>query len=274
MSNAQQIAHAATFRSLHAPGELVVFPNAWDAGSAALFVANGARAITTTSCAVAWSLGYADGEDLPLEELLGAVRRMVRAVSVPVSVDFERGYGKTPREVAESVTRVLETGAVAVNLEDGAGRPEALAESIAAAREAARRFGVDLFINSRTDIVLHRTHPPEQHVEESLARAKIFEEAGADGFFVPGLQNPDHIQAITRGTSLPLNVLAWPGLAPVPELRRLGVRRVTVGGRLGEVALEAARRACVELLQAGTYSFPVGEITYAGMNALFAPPRA
>ena len=271
MTNSRQIVNAASFRSLHAPGEMLVLPNAWDAASAALFETCGARAIATSSSALAWSLGYPDGERMGIDTHVETIRRIVRSVSIPVSVDFERGYGETPKNVTESVTRMLEAGAVGINLEDSAGDPNALAERIAASREAARRFGVDLFINSRSDIILHGTHHAEQHVEELLRRAKIFQSAGADGFFVPALSKPEHIQEIVRGTSLPLNLFAaMPGLAPVPELRRLGVRRLSVGGKLAEVALEAARRACVELLQAGTYGFDTGEINYHQMNALFS----
>lgn len=266
---------ASTFRSLHAPGEMLVLPNAWDSASAALFEASGARATATTSSAMAWSLGYPDGEHVPIELLADVVRRIVRTVSIPVSVDLERGFGRTPREVGESVTRVLDAGAVGFNLEDGDSAPEVFAERVRAAREAAQRAGIDAFINARTDIVLRRTHPPEQHVAESLARAKIYEAAGADGFFVPGLRTLEHIEAIAKGTSLPLNVLSGPGLADVATLRQLGVRRLSIGGNLAEVAYESARRACVELVQSGTYSsfFPA-EITYAKMNALFVKNRS
>ncbi|WP_394849078.1 isocitrate lyase/phosphoenolpyruvate mutase family protein [Pendulispora brunnea] len=261
----------ATFRSLHAPGEMLVLPNAWDSASAALFAASGARATATTSSGLAWSLGYPDGEHVPVALLADVVRRMVRTVDIPVSVDLERGYGRTPREVAETVARILDTGAVGFNLEDGSGDPGAFAEHLHAAREAAQRAGVDAFINARTDIVLHGKHPAEQHVSECLARAKVYAAAGADGFFVPGLRTPEHIEAISKGTPLPLNVFSGPGLADVATLRQLGVRRLSVGGRLTEVAYEAARRACVELLDSGTYSsfFPA-EITYAKMNAFFA----
>ncbi|WP_394838533.1 isocitrate lyase/phosphoenolpyruvate mutase family protein [Pendulispora rubella] len=263
--------NAATFRSLHAPGEMLVLPNAWDCASAALFEASGARATATTSSAMAWSLGYPDGEHVPVALLADVVRRMVRTVSIPVSVDLERGFGATPRDVAESVTRILDAGAVGFNLEDGSGDPKAFAERLHAAREAAQRAGVDAFINARTDVVLHGKLPPEKHVEECLARAEVYAAAGADGFFVPRLSTPPHIEAVAKGTSLPLNVLSGPGLANVATLRQLGVRRLSIGGNLAEVAYEAARRACTELVQSGTYSsfFPA-EITYPKMNAFFA----
>jgi len=172
--------------------------------------------------------------------------------------------------VDQTSERILDAGAVGLNLEDNAGSPADLAERIAAARTAAERRGVNLFINARTDIVLHRTHPPDHYVEESLARAKIYQDAGADGFFVPDIRSPEHIEAITKGTSLPVNVLAMPEVPDVAELRKRGVRRLSIGGRLAEVAYAAARRACAELLEAGTYSsFYPADITYAKMNKFF-----
>ncbi len=262
---------ASTFRRLHDPGEFLVIPNAWDVASAALFAASGARAIATTSCGVAWSYGYPEGERLPLDLLVDLIARTTRVVSIPVSVDFERGYGRTAHDVGEAVSRLLDAGAVGINLEDDAGPPEEIVARIRAARTVADRHGVDLFINARTDVVLHRAVPEARYVEESLVRAKMFAEAGADGFFVPGLYVPEQIEAVVRGTSLPLNLVPIvPQVPDVATLRRLGVRRLSVGGRITEVAFSAARRACVELLEKGTYSsfFP-GDISYDGMNALF-----
>jgi len=272
MANPMQISQAAAFHSLQAPGGFLLIPNAWDAASAKVFEVSGAKAIATTSCAVAWALGFADGEKISLDALATVVRSMTRSVSIPVSVDFERGYGETPNEVASSVTRILDVGAVGINLEDGVRPATELGVRIAAARHAAQRFGVPLFINARTDVVIHRTHPPEQQVDEILARAKIFQDAGADGLFVPGLTNPDHIEAVVRGTSLPLNLFAaLPNLPPVAELRRLGVRRLSTAGRFAEVALDAARRACIEFLESETYSaFERCELNYHMMNAFFA----
>ncbi|WP_394838781.1 isocitrate lyase/phosphoenolpyruvate mutase family protein [Pendulispora rubella] len=269
-----QISRAAAFQSLHAPGEFLSIPNAWDAASAKIFEASGAKAIATTSCAVAWALGFADGEKISLDALTTVVRGITRSVSIPVSVDFERGYGETPNDVAASVTRILDVGAVGINLEDGFGPANELGVRIAVARRAALRFGVPLFINARTDVVLHRTRRPEQEVDEILARAKIYQDAGADGLFVPGLSNPDHIEAVARGTSLPLNLFAaLPKLPPVAELRRLGVRRLTTAGRFAEVAFDAARRACIEFLESGTYSaFERCELNYHVMNGFFAKP--
>ncbi len=261
---------AARFRAAHEQGRLLVLPNAWDAASARLVETSGAEAIATSSAAVAWSLGYQDGQHLPIEALVAATAAIARVVSVPLTVDFELGYSDDPALVAAAVLHLTDAGAVGVNLEDGSAPPELLARKIRAVREAAAARGVDVFINARTDVYLHGLVPPAEAVEETIRRARIYGEAGCDGLFVPKVTTAADIEAIVRGTALPLNVMAMPGIAPVAELRRLGVRRLSVGPALMEVALSAARRACVELLEHGTYaSLFVDDITYAQMNALF-----
>ena len=273
MDHVASAALVKRFRAAHAGDRLLVLPNAWDAAAARLFEKSGAQAIATPSAALSWSHGYRDGEHLPLEALVAAVAEITRVVSVPVTVDLERGYSDAPESVAEAVLRVIEVGAVGVNLEDGSAPPELLARKIQAVRQAASARGVDVFINARTDVYIRGLVPRERAVEETLARARLYADAGCDGLFVPAATLLDDIEAITRGCSLPLNLLAIPGTAPVAELRLRGVRRLSVGPGLAEVAFAAARRACVELLEHGTYaSLFASDVTYAEMNGLF-PPR-
>jgi 2-methylisocitrate lyase-like PEP mutase family enzyme len=261
---------AERFRASHGQGRLLVLPNAWDAASARLVEVSGAEAIATSSAAVAWAHGYADGEHLPIEVLVAAVGAITRVVSAPVTVDLERGYSDDPEGVAAAVLRVIDAGAVGVNLEDASAPPELLARKIRAVRDAVGARGVDVFINARTDVYLRGLVRPEQAVEETIARARIYGEAGCDGLFVPKVTTADDIKAIVRATELPLNVMAMPGIGPIAELRRCGVRRLSVGPGLSEVAFAAARRACVELLEHGTYeSLFACDVTYAEMNGLF-----
>jgi 2-methylisocitrate lyase-like PEP mutase family enzyme len=265
--------HAALverFRAAHGPGRLLVLANAWDAGSARLIEASGAEALATSSAALAWAQGYADGEQLPIDALIAVVAAITRCVAAPLTVDFERGYGDDPAAVGAAVARVIEAGAVGVNLEDGSGPPELLAAKIRAVRAAAAARDADVFINARTDVYLRGLVPGERAVEETLARARLYAEAGCDGIFVPKLTARAEIEAIVRGTALPLNLMAMPGIAPVAELRELGARRLSVGPGLAEAAFAAARRACVELLQHGTYdALFASDVTYAEMNGLF-----
>jgi 2-methylisocitrate lyase-like PEP mutase family enzyme len=143
-----------TFRILHRRPNLLILPNAWDAGSARLIESLGATAIATTSAGVAWSRGYPDGDALPIEQLLATAREIARVIRVPLTIDIEGGYSGDPAVVAQVVAGVIDAGAAGINIEDGAVLPDLLCAKIEAARQAASRTGVDLFINTRTDVYL------------------------------------------------------------------------------------------------------------------------
>lgn len=260
---------AARFHALHAVGRMLVLPNAWDAGSARLVAGCGAEAIATTSSGVAWTHGRPDGQILAFSEVLAVVAAIARAVPIPVSADLEAGYATDPKTVGEHVAAVIGAGAVGINLEDGHESPDVTARKIAAARAAAEREGVDLFINARADTYLKKLVPPERAVAETLARGARYRDAGASGLFVPRLRGAGEIREIVAGTPLPVNLLAMPGLAPVKELAALGVRRVSAGGGVALAGWTAAKAAAEALLGDGRY-----EAMYAGavpdMNRLMA----
>ena len=260
----------ARFRALHRASVLVL-PNAWDALSARLVEQAGAQAIATGSAAVAWAHGYRDGEQLPLWRLLDTVRALARDLTVPLSIDLERGYGDAPEGTADAVAQVIDAGAVGVNLEDGGRSPTLLADKIRAVRA---RSGPDVFVNARTCVVLHDAVAPGDTVREVLARARLFAEAGADALFVPRLADEASIRAIVQGTPLPLNLMLVPELAPLPALAGWGVRRLSIGPRLAELAYGMARRAARALLDQGRYDALIDPelLTYAEANALFSPP--
>jgi len=223
---------ASTFHALHQQAQPLILPNAWDAGSARLIASCGAQAIATTSAGVAWSLGYRDGDVLPVDEHLAAVRRIRRVIDLPLSVDIEGGYSDDAATVGEHVARFIEAGAVGINLQDGSGDPLLLCRKIEAARKAAQRSGVPLYINVRTDVYARKLAPPGEYVGEVLRRARGYQDAGADGLFALGAADVEEIRAIAAGTPLLLNVVAWPGLPPVQELAQLGVRRLSAGSWL------------------------------------------
>jgi 2-methylisocitrate lyase-like PEP mutase family enzyme len=259
------------FRALHAGPSMLVLPNAWDAATARLVEHAGARAVATSSAAVSWAHGVADGEHLPREAVLSAARDVVRAVRVPVTVDLEAGYSRDATEVAALVRQVLELGAAGINLEDGKDPPELLAAKIESCKRAAAAMGADLFVNARTDVYLAGLVPADRAVDETLRRARIYEAAGCDSLFVPCVTDEAAIRAIAAGARVPLNVLALPGLAPVADLARWGVRRLSVGTALANAALATVRNATRELLEAGTYGALFGDrILTKEMNALFA----
>ncbi len=242
---------ASTFAQLHAGPDVLVLANAWDAASARVVEKAGAKAIATSSAAVAWAHGYADGHDLPISRLVVTIEEIARAVRVPISADAEAGYADDPVEVQENIAALVRAGAVGINLEDGHDPSALHCAKIAAAREGAKGAGVALFINARVDVFLKKLVPPEAAVEEAIKRGRAAKAAGASGLFVPGAVKPDEIAAIAKGVDLPLNVLAFPSLPPVAELAKLGVRRLSAGALIGRVALAAARDAAQTFLAQG-----------------------
>jgi 2-methylisocitrate lyase-like PEP mutase family enzyme len=257
---------AERFRNLHAPGRLLVLPNAWDAGSARVIESCGAEAIATTSSGVAWALGFPDGDALPPRVLVDAVARIVRVLAVPLTVDAEGGYSSDAGAVAETVRALADAGAVGVNLEDGAGSPDLLCAKITAIKRAAP----DVFVNTRTDVVLRGLVPPERQVAETLDRARRYRDAGCNGLFVPKVSDPTMIRAIVEGTDLPVNVMLVPNLPSLVELRRLGVRRVSAGGAIAQAAHGLTRRLAAQFLADGGYGAMFeGAATYPELNALF-----
>jgi 2-methylisocitrate lyase-like PEP mutase family enzyme len=235
--SAQAAAKAEAFRSLHVSGRPLVLFNIWDAGTAKVVASAGARALATGSWSVAAANGFADGERLPLDLAIDNLARIVRAADLPVTIDLESGYGETASEVARSVARAIEAGAVGCNLEDSFPRDGSLrdideqAERIAAARSAASDAGVAMFINARTDVFFQE--PASAHdkamVRVALDRARIFAEAGADGLFVPGVVDETLIGHLVEASPLPVNIMVEENTPSLSRLAELGVARVSHG---------------------------------------------
>ena len=278
MAITTQPAKANHFRELHHGPRILVLPNAWDVASARVFEELGFPAVATTSAGVANSLGYPDGEHVPLSEMLAVIERVARAVSVPVTADIEAGYGRNVGQVVDTVRRVIATGAVGINLEDRTGetdRPLAdvslQIEKITGVREVASSLGVPLVVNARTDVYLLGAGEPASRFSETVRRLNDYRQAGADCLFAPGVSEGKTIADLAREVGGPLNILAVRGTPPIPELERIGVSRVSVGSGPMRSALTAARRVGEELLHAGTYkSFTEDVMTYVEVNRLFA----
>jgi 2-methylisocitrate lyase-like PEP mutase family enzyme len=241
-----------SFAALHVPGDPVILFNVWDAGSALAAEKAGARAIATGSASVAMAHGVADGEALPIDLALANAGRIVGAVGLPVTIDFEGGYAVDPEGVAANLGRLAETGAIGCNIEDqvvggeGLHPIDAQAKRIAAARKAV---GDAFFINARTDIFLKA--PRETHdsakVDAAIERAHAYADAGASGFFVPGLADLALLERVCRASPLPVNFMALPGAPKAAEVARTGIARISHGPfpyrRVMEAFEQAAREA-------------------------------
>ncbi|MBV8201464.1 MAG: isocitrate lyase/phosphoenolpyruvate mutase family protein [Acidobacteria bacterium] len=275
---------ARAFLAMHGR-PILVLPNAWDVASARVVEAAGARAVATSSAAVAAALGYPDGERLPREQMLQAVRRIAAAVAVPVTADVEAGYGRSHEELAATIRGVLAAGAVGINLEDGTGargddaaplRPLAeQVERIRTVRAAAAAAGVPLVINARVDVYLAEAGPAEGRFAETVRRCNAYREAGGDCLFVPGVSDAGLIARLVREAGGPLSLLAGRATPPAAELERLGVVRLSAGSGLMRAALGFVRDAARELLTEGTHQrLFAGSLSAAEWQALLREPAA
>lgn len=277
MERQAQRRRARRLHELHREDDPLVVLNAWDAGSARVFEQSGAPAVGTTSAGIAYALGRPDGEALTRAELVDATARIATVLEVPLTADVESGYGATPAEVGETVAAILDAGAVGINVEDaapegGAGlRP--VADQVArlqAARAAADAAGVELFLNGRTDVFWLGLGEPSERLEQAVARARAYVEAGADGIFVPGLADPDTVAAFTAAVPAPVNLLASRETPSLEALRRLGVRRLSVGSGPVRAVLDIAGRIALEVLETGNSELmAAGTLTYREANELF-----
>jgi 2-methylisocitrate lyase-like PEP mutase family enzyme len=259
------------FRELHAPGEFLILPNAWDAGSARVIENAGAKAIATSSAALAWAQGYPDGDALPPRILVRVIESITRVIGVALSVDCEGGYSNDPIIAGNNIFDFASAGAVGINIEDGTQPPDLLCAKIEAAKRAGERAGIDLFVNARTDVLLKQLTSRERAVDEILSRAERYRNAGADGIFVPRLGDPNEIQTIARAIDpLPLNVMATPRLPPASELRRFGVRRLSAGAGVARAAISHTIGIATGFLRDGQSDEIFTHITdKTDMNALF-----
>jgi 2-methylisocitrate lyase-like PEP mutase family enzyme len=243
---------AQAFQALHA-GEPFVIPNPWDAGSARVLAALGFKALASTSSGFAFTLGRLDG-NVTLDEAVAHAEMLDRATDLPVSVDLENGYGADPDDAASAVTRIAEAGAVGASIEDydRGGRIYDLdhaVERVAAAVEAARRQAFPFTLTARAEN--HIRGNPD--LNDTIGRLQAFEAAGADVLYAPGLRTPAEIRAVCEALSKPVNVLARPALS-LAEIVEAGAQRVSVGGALTWVAVDALAAAATEIRDRGDFS--------------------
>lgn len=239
-----------SFAALHTPGTPLILFNVWDAGSAQAVTRAGARAIATGSWSVAAANGFGDAEALPIDLALANAKRIVRATELPVTIDFEGGYAVEPDAVAANMARLADTGAAGCNFEDriigGTGR-HSVADQGLRIRAAAGALPRGFFINARTDIFLQADAPSHDDamVDEAIERAHAYAEAGARGFFAPGLIDLRLLGRLCETSPLPVNFMAFPGAPSADEVAATGVARISHGPypyRNAMAELEAAAR--------------------------------
>ncbi len=261
MDRSTLVARAEAFRQLHHASSPLILANVWDPLGAKLMERTGFPAVATSSAAVAFSLGYDDGQLLRWDAMREAIRQIAAAVSVPVTADVERGFAEEPKALAENMRQVWEAGAVGINLEDslvegGELRPlDQQCERIHAVREMAIREGVPLVINARVDVFLRsREQPDQERVQEVQERGNAYLESGADCVYPIPVGDLETLKAIGTVVRGPLNAYgAADDAATVQELADAGVQRISLGTGVLRASFTAMQTLASELHTHGTY---------------------
>jgi 2-methylisocitrate lyase-like PEP mutase family enzyme len=247
--------------------------------SARVFEDAGFPAVVTSSAALSVSLGYPDGETIQKEELFAAVRRIAGRLNVPLSADIESGFGATIPELVDTVRRVIEAGAVGVNIEDIANYEkntlyslEAQVERLHAVRKASDSLGIQLVINARSDAYRYSAGDEEARFQEVIQRERAYEDAGADCLYPMGLTDKKRIASFVKSVTKPVNVMARKGIPTIAELESIGVRRLSLGPGPIYATTALLRKIAQELREKGSYeTMLTGAITFDELNALARP---
>lgn len=280
MVSQSQKEKAELFLKLHHDKEILVLLNSWDPGSARVVEASGYKAIGTTSMGLSASLGYPDCEAIPFSEMLEAVGRIVGKVNLPVTMDFEAGFGKNINEILGHTRQLIDKGVVGINIEDSHNLNPDLLDTgefcaiIKAIHDLSESLGFHLVINARTDVFLTSRESHSNQLGEAIERGNKYREAGADCIFVPDVWEKDKISVLVREINAPVNILANPSNGkgmppPIKELENMGVARVSVGSSLKKSTLALVKKIADEIAQNGTYHILSETLTPLD-NALFA----
>ena len=272
----KQAQKAEQFRKLHHGPRMLLLPNAWDVASARILEECGHPAIATSSAAVAFSLGYPDGQRISRDEMLEVAGRIARAVSVPVTADLEAGYGTTVKDMVETVRAAIAAGIIGMNLEDVTGDDESSlvdmplqVEKIRAIRETVKSLGVPFVLNARTDIYLLPVGAEATRFERTVERLRAYRHAGADCLFPPGLYDRETIAKLVKAVGAPINILANPACPPMAELEKIGVARVSAGSGIMRAAMGLVRRIGKEMLESRSFeTMFVGATPYIDLNRM------
>lgn len=221
------------FHQLHEQDYPLLIANVWDVPSAKIAEKLGFQAIGTSSAAIATMLGYQDGEEISFTELEYIVSRIADNTKLPLTVDLESGYSRDPLIVSDHIKRISDLGVVGINIEDSVVNDqrrlldsEAFSTFLQDIKESLQKQNIDIFINVRTDTFLLNI---ANKIEETIKRMNQYEQAGANGIFIPCLEKESEIREIMKNTSLPMNIMCMPGLQNFKKLQELGVKRISMG---------------------------------------------
>ena len=247
---------AELFRKQHHEKRILLLPNVWDTITARLISSAGFHSLATASFSVAAANGYEDGEKIPFDKLVKVVAEIANAVDVPVSVDFERGYANDLPSLADNIRQLLAAGAIGINIEDRASSGKGLVsiseqcKKLETIREAGIKYGINMFINARTDAYLLKTG--NNFIDETIERGKAYQDAGADCFYPVAIDNYSDIQRVLAEIPLPLNVLLMKQVGDLKKLEEIGVKRVSLGPASLKYVLTKLRSMVVNLTRYDT----------------------
>lgn len=261
MNKKRQAKKAETFRELHLDPKLLVLPNIWDPVGARLLEHLGFPAVATASAAVAYALGYDDGEVIEFDTMVDMVGRVAASVDVPLTADIERGYADSPDGVATNARAIVDAGAVGINIEDSLSEGGALrpvleqCDRIRAIRAMADAEGVPIVINARTDVWMSKTDAAaKEKTEETIERARAYLDAGADCIYPITLADLDILTKVHQSLKAPLNVYASPAAPSMQELERAGISRLSLGPGLLKASLATMKAVALGLKNYEPYS--------------------
>ena len=268
MDKTTQIQKAEKFLALHHEPKLLVLPNIWDPLGARLLEGLGYPAVATASAAVAYSLGYDDGQKIKFDAMLDVIERIASSVAVPMTADIERGYAEHPQEIAENIRQVMHAGAVGINFEDSSfeGGPlqpiDFQCERIQAIRNMADKEGIPLVINARIDVFMRSADiSRSEKIAETITRGKAYLDAGADCLYPIGPGDIETLTKIQSKTKAPINIYASKLAASMKELEAIGISRLSLGPGLIRASLTTMRNVAQQLLDYGPYdSFSAEDI--------------
>lgn len=246
------------FNQLHGQDSPLLLGNVWDVNSALIFQKLGFKAIGTSSAAIATSLGYEDGERMPFEDLLKITKDIQDKIQIPLTVDIEGGYSRDINEIIKNIITLYDNGVVGINIEDSIVTEERkiltahdFCKTITAIKSYFKEHNMEMFLNIRTDFYIMGLENP---LEETIARIKLYEQAGADGIFVPCITEESDIKKVVKTTSLPVNVMTMPNLPNFNVLTELGVKRISMGPFVYNSIVETFEHTISTILQKQTFN--------------------